>query len=159
MDTLLDMVADARSKEIKLLKLIIVAAAVTFLSAILSVSFYQATECDCDVGSGSWGIPECFISISPYVYLWILHRLKFSKKISLLYPTSTLICLAGIVVSPIAGVVNYEGRFFAIQGVVDYGSMFLALLMLQWAVLLAISLFLIYRFVRNCLSGSGSSAG
>jgi hypothetical protein len=151
MDTLLDMVADARSKEIKLLKLIIVAAAVTFLSAILSVSFYQATECDCDVGSGSWGIPECFISISPYVYLWILHRLKFSKKTSLLYPTSTLICLAGVV--------NYEGRFFAIQGVVDYGSMFLALLMLQWAVLLAISLFLISRFVRNCLSGSGSSAG
>ena len=143
------METELKVTEIKL-RLILVAAAVTFLSSFLptALNYFAGLPTGLQFLTGkrpldfSW----CFAFISPYLYLWIFIQLKIRGKISFIHPAVNPICWLGIVFSPIAGIFQD-------------GTIFLLNYMLQWLILISTILFLISRIIWKHLAGSGRSAG
>ena len=132
------------------LRLILVAAAVTFLSSFLPTALYYIaglpTGLEVFTGKRPLDFLHCLTFILPYVYLWIFIQLKIRGKISFLYPATTPICWLGIVFSPIA-LIFQDGTMFILSN------------MLQWLILSSTILFLVSKIIWGHLSGSGRSAG
>ena len=113
-------------------KLIFLAAMITWVSALFYVTVIDPKETVI-----AWA--EMLVFLSPYAFLCFLVKSKLSERRAYVGAVGKLVCLLGIVVSP---VVSGFG----------YGILFFPLYLLQWLVLIAVTAFAFFTYLWKAIA-------